>query len=251
VAVQKKPPAASRPKTKEEDKAQVSLWERLERPAPAARPVLTAHRIGTVAVEIADAEGIDAVTMRRIASEMGIAPMAAYRYLSGKDEVLEVMVDLVYGDMEMPDDTKGWRETMRALAVHTRVLVLKHPWVAQFSSPSSVLALTPNRLAVAERSLAALSGLGLDADSMMSVFNTINAYVHGMLHSEIAWQRLMQAEGCLTPELTPHLTWLLDTGRFPTFRHCTFDSPRRGDAPWQFETGLECVLDGIAARMCI
>jgi AcrR family transcriptional regulator len=95
-----------------------------------------------VAVEIADAEGLDAITMRRLATELGVTPMAAYRRVSGKDDVLELMLDLVYGDLEVPGDATDWRRAMRALALSTRALVLKHPWLARLTSRQTVLALT-------------------------------------------------------------------------------------------------------------
>ncbi len=84
-------------------------------PAPAPRTTLTPQRIARTAVGVADAEGLDAVTMRRLATELGVAPMAAYRYVTGKDELLELMVDFVYGELDLPDGTDGWRTTMRTL----------------------------------------------------------------------------------------------------------------------------------------
>jgi AcrR family transcriptional regulator len=86
---------------------------------------LTARRIAEAAVGIADAEGLDAVTMRRLAAELGVAPMAAYRYVSGKDELLELMVDFVYGELELPEEAMDWREAMRTLALRVRAVLLK------------------------------------------------------------------------------------------------------------------------------
>lgn len=237
---------------KSENKSQVSLWERLERPAPAPRSTLSPHRIAAVAVEIADAEGLDAVTMRRLATELGVAPMAAYRYVSGKDELLELMVDFVYGELTLPDDTAGWRETMRTLAMRTRAVLLKHPWMAR----TSVLALTPNQLAVPECVLATLDALGLDADTMMAVSRTVTAYVHGAVDAEIGLLRLMQERGWSSGHetrsgLAPRMTWLMNTGRYPTYQRYTLEATRKDDPQWQFEVGLDCVLDGIAAHMGI
>jgi AcrR family transcriptional regulator len=239
---------------KGDGKAKTSLWERLERPAPTPRAALTAHRIASAAVAIADAEGLDAITMRRLASDLGVVPMAAYRYVSGKDDVLELMVDLIYGELELPDEG-GWRETTRALALRTRALMFKHLWLAQIS-PQAMLSLTPNRLAVAERSLTALDDLGLDVDTMMAVFRTVDAYVHGTTHYEIALQQLMEGQGWSSNHevrtgMAPQMIWLMNTGRYPTFRRYISEAARKDDPQWQFETGLDCVLDGIAARMGI
>lgn len=230
-----------------------SLWERLEQTATTARPALSAQRIAATAVGIADADGLDAITMRRLAAELGVAPMAAYRHVSGKDDVLELMVDLVYGEVDTPDGV-GWRETLRALATGIRQLVLKHPWLTRLSASQAVYELTPNRMAVAERALAALRGRHLDADTAMSVFRTVAAYVHGATSAEIGLRQLMQegnwASGDETRTgLSPQMTWLLGTGRYPAFERYVRESARKDDLQWQFETGLEHILDGIATRL--
>ncbi|MBB4889610.1 TetR/AcrR family transcriptional regulator C-terminal domain-containing protein [Streptomyces netropsis] len=237
-----------------EEEAPVSLWERLERPSPTPRAAaLTPHRIATVAVGIADAEGLDAVTMRRLATALGVAPMAAYRYVSGKDDVLALMVDLVYGELAVPTAI-DWRESMRVLALNTRTLLLEHPWLARLPAPQAVLALTPNRIAVAERALTVLDGLGLDADTMMSVLQAVTAYTYGSTHSEIAMRQLMEGQGWSSGDevrtaLAPQMAWLMKTGRYPAFQSYALQAHRKDDARWRFETGLDYVLDGIAARM--
>jgi AcrR family transcriptional regulator len=229
---------------------QASLWERLERPAPAPRSTLTPDRIAEAAVRIADAEGLDAVTMRRLAGELGVAPMAAYRYVSGKDELLELMVDAVYGELPAPAGVTGWRESLRSHAAHTRAVLLAHPWMTR----AAVVALTPNQMAAAERMLAALDGLGLDPDTMMAVFTTVSAYVRGAVESEIGLRRLMRERGWSTGHetregLAPRMTWLMNTGRYPVYRRYTHEATRKDDPDWRFETGLDYVLDGLAAHL--
>ncbi|WP_410614386.1 TetR/AcrR family transcriptional regulator [Amycolatopsis sp. lyj-109] len=230
-----------------------SLWERLEQASTAARPALSAQRIATAAVGIADSDGLDAITMRRLATELGVAPMAAYRHVSGKDDVLELMVDLVYGEVDVPDGA-GWRETMRAFATGIRALVVKHPWLTQLSAPRAAYELTPNRMALAERAFASLRGFDLDADTMMSVFRTVAAYVHGATSAEIGLRQLMQEKDWASGTeartgLSAQMTWLLGTGRYPTFERYVHEGTRKDDLRWQFETGLEHVLDGIAAHL--
>jgi len=234
------------------DTVQPSLWERLERPAPAPRATLTPQRIAAAAVSLADSEGIDAVTMRRLATDLGVAPMAAYRYVGGKDELLELMVDFVYGELTLPDDAAGWRTTMRTLALHNRAVLLKHTWMAR----AAVLALTPNQLAVPERVLTALDGLGMDVDTTMAVFRTVTAYVDGAVAAEIGLLRLMRDRGWSDTHesrtgLAPRMNWLMGTGRYPAYQRYIHEATRKDDQQWQFETGLDCVLDGIAARMGI
>ncbi|MEV6399557.1 TetR/AcrR family transcriptional regulator [Streptomyces sp. NPDC051907] len=240
----------------QQKKAGESLWERLSRPAPAPRASLSPERIAEEAVALADAEGLDAVTMRRLATALGVAPMAAYRYVSGKEDLLQLMVDRVYGELEMPEEGGGWRDAMRALAVGTRALMLRHPWLGRLSSPQAVLALTPNRMAVSDRALAALDGLGLDADTTMAVFRTVAAYATGTAHAEIAWRQLLEGEGWedghdARSGLAPQMTWLMGTGRYPHFQRYLVEATRKDDPQWQFDSGLEAVLEGIAARLGI
>ncbi|MFD4523323.1 TetR/AcrR family transcriptional regulator [Streptomyces sp. NPDC058470] len=233
-----------------EPKESVFLWERLNRPAPAPRSTLTPQRIAAAAVAIADTEGLDAVTMRRLAADLGVAPMAAYRYVSGKDELLELMVDHVYGELTLPSEAKGWREVMRELALRTRTVLLGHPWVTR----TAVFTLTPNQLAVPERALAALDGLDLDADTMMAVVRTVDSYVQGAVGFEIGRTELLREQGWSSGNeartgLAPRMTWLMSTGRYPTFARYLGEASRKDDLEWQFETGLDSVLDGIAARL--
>lgn len=229
---------------------QVSLWERLERPAPAPRSTLTPDRIAEAAVRIADAEGLDAVTMRRLAGELGVAPMAAYRYVSGKDELLELMVDAVHGELAAPAEAAGWREVLRDHALHTRAMMLAHPWLPR----AGVVVLTPRQMAAAERMLAALDGLGPDPDTMMAAFTTVGAYVRGAVETEIGVLRLMRERGWSTGQetregLAPRMTWLMSTGRYPVYRRYTREAVRKDDPAWRFETGLDYVLDGLAAHL--
>lgn len=233
-----------------EDKDPVSVWERMERPTPAPRATLTPRRIAEVAVAIADAEGLDAVTMRRLATELGVAPMAAYRYVTGKDELLELMVDFVYGELKLPDSNNGWRATMRFVALRTREVLLAHSWVTRVACGAP----TPNQLAVTEAALVALDGHGLDVDTAMAVYNTVIAYAHGAADSEVRLSHMLHVRGWSTREearagLAGQMTWLMNTGRYPMYARYIYDADRKDDVQWQFEIGLDAVLDGVAARL--
>ncbi|WP_338699855.1 TetR/AcrR family transcriptional regulator [Streptomyces sp. Q6] len=237
--------------TKKTAAPEVSLWERLDRPA-APRAALTPARIAEVAVAVADAEGFAAVTMRRIATELGVAPMAAYRHVSGKDDLLALMVDRVSTELTVPDELTGWREVLRAFAVRTREVTLRHPWMIQLPAPLFVL--TPARMAVAERQLASLDGLGLDPDAMMAAFRAVASYVQGATQSEVALARFREERGWESGDetrqgLAPQMNYLLGTGRYPFYRAYAHNATRKDDPAWEFTFGLDCVLDGIARRL--
>ncbi|WP_062214985.1 TetR/AcrR family transcriptional regulator [Streptomyces sp. NBRC 109706] len=235
---------------KSNERETLPLWQRLERPAPAPRTPLSPERIAEAAVGIADAEGLDAVTMRRLASALGVAPMAAYRYVTGKDELLELMVDHAYGELELPSGEADWRQVTRVLALRLRDVMLRHPWVSRVDWCGP----TPNQLAVLEGALTALAGNRLDADTAMAVYSTVTAYVRGAVDSEIGLNQMLRARGWSSheearSELAPQMQWLIKTGRYPLYERYLGEAARKDDAGWQFETGLDCVLEGITARL--
>ncbi|WP_210740436.1 TetR/AcrR family transcriptional regulator [Nocardia coubleae] len=230
-----------------------SLWERLTEGDRNAGKPLSARRIAETAVAVADVDGLDAITMRRLATELGVAPMAAYRHVASKDEVLELMVDLVYGEVEYAAGD-GWRATLRELATALQALILRHPWLTRLTAPELVYELTPNRMALTEYALTALhDDLGLDLDTAMAAARTVFAYVLGATGAEIGLRALMDDRGWTTGAqartgLSTQMTWLLGTGRYPTFERYVHQARRKDDLRWQFDTGLEQVLDGIEAR---
>ncbi len=235
---------------KSDEREALPLWQRLERPAPAPRTPLGPERIAEAAVGIADGEGLDAVTMRRLAAALGVAPMAAYRYVTGKDELLELMVDHVHGELELPSGEAGWRQVTRTLALRLRDVMLRHPWMSRVDWCGP----TPNQLAVLEGALTALAGNRLDADTSMAVYNTVTSYVRGAVDAEIGLNQMLQAKGWSSHEearagLAPQMRWLIGTGRYPRYERYLEEAARKDDARWQFETGLDCVLEGIGARL--
>lgn len=232
----------------------LTVWQRIERPARGPRPTLTHARIAEAAVELADAEGLDAVSMRRLAERLGVATMALYRYVAGKSDVFELMLDAVSGEITLPADA-GWRAVARAVAQGLRDAGLRHPWLMEVFARTPD-AMTPNLVAVVEQSLASLDGLGIDVDAMMAVFGTVHAFARGATASEVARVEANRKRGWTSDQgtrtaLLPHVRRLMETGRYPTVTRCVLDGSNEDDPRWQFEFGLECVLDGISARLGI
>ncbi|RJL31951.1 TetR/AcrR family transcriptional regulator [Bailinhaonella thermotolerans] len=226
------------------------LWRRLERGARAPRVQLTHAQIAEAAIEMADAEGLDAVSMRKLADRLGVATMSLYRYVRSKDELLELMVDAAYEQVEIPEGA-DWRETLRARAWATRATYLRHPWLVRLGEP-----LTPAVTASADRLLATLDSTGLDADTKMVVLRTVRSYVNGIIAGEIELAELLRREGVsdmdeLRHAYAPRMRWLLESGRYPAYRDYIRHGRRKDDTVWQFELGLECVLDGLATRLGI
>jgi AcrR family transcriptional regulator len=230
-----------------------TLWERLEGSSRGPRPALTHDQIARAAVEIADAEGLSAVSMRHLAERLGVATMSLYRYVKSKDEVYELMLDAVAADLSLPE--AGWRTVADAYARQLRALSLRHPWMYQAFArvPAS---LSPANVAVMEKALGSIDGLGLDVDTMMAVFGTVNAFARGAVYAEVTQRESLQRQGWESEEdarlaYMPWVRWMLNTGRYPNLTRYIIDGSNEDDAEWLFEFGLGCVLDGISARLGI
>jgi AcrR family transcriptional regulator len=230
-----------------------TLWERIEGSTRGQRPTLTHDQIARAAVEIADADGLSAVSMRHLAERLGIATMGLYRYVSGKDDVYELMMDQVAGEISLPDG--DWRVVADAYARQLRALTLRHPWLYQAFSrvPAS---LSPANVALMEKALNSIDGLGLDVDTMMAVFGAVNSFARGAVFAEVAQREALERHGWESEDdarmaYLPLVRWMLGTGRYPALSRYIIDGSNQDDADWQFEFGLKCVLDGISARLGI
>ncbi len=227
-----------------------SLWERMARSPSPHRVQLTPARIAEAAVSCADSKGLDAVTIRSLADDLGTSPMALYRHVSGKDDILALMYDAVQPELSIAATTGAWRDVLNELAWQTRAMLLKHRWVAELSLRTRT-ALTPRRLAAIEQALLSLGEAGLDPDQTMQVVSTVLSYATGTASIEVVQSNLMKQEGWksmneLRTALSSQMAWLLGTGNYPTYERYILEGQRKDDATWRFAFGLEAVLNGIA-----
>lgn len=222
------------------------VWER---PEPPNRPVpvpLSREDIVRAAIRLADADGLDAVSLRKVATALDVRPMRLYNYIAGKDELLDLMVDAAHAEIQPAGD--GWREVLRSLAEATRHAAHEHEWLADLLGGRPQLG--PNALASGETVVAALGDIGLDAT--MPVVAAVNAYVIGAVRRENAERRAERATGMdekrWQASLGPYLERTFATGRFPALATVVRDAAHL-DADQTFRLGLEFLLDGIEARL--
>ncbi|MPY48808.1 TetR/AcrR family transcriptional regulator [Streptomyces acidicola] len=148
------------------------------------RPAFSREAITATAVVLADSEGLEAVTMRRVAERVGAGVMSLYSYAPDKETLLELMVDHVSGELPTtPAHTGDWRADLRAIAQVQRDLMLRHPWLPAALSTRRVPG--PNTLAFLERALAALRPTGLDGTARLEAFAQLTAFVAGHVAHEI------------------------------------------------------------------
>ncbi|MFE1191275.1 TetR/AcrR family transcriptional regulator [Streptomyces olivaceoviridis] len=225
----------------------MTVWDR---PEPANRPVpLDRERIVAAAIALADEGGLEAVSLRKVAARLNAGPMRLYGYISTKEELFDLMVDEVYAEI-LPEERPGdWREALGVLAHRTRQAALRHEWLADLLGRRP--ALGPNGLAVTEATLAALDGL-TDIDTVMRAVEIVSAYFTGAIRREITNLRAERATGLSKRDWQrahgPHVTRMLATGRFPALAKAVYDGTDV-DAEESFETGLDWVLDAVAAKL--
>ena len=221
------------------------------------RSSLSQAEIVDAAIAVADAEGAAAISMRRIAQVLQAGTMSLYWHVENKEHLLDLMLDTVLGETEVPDAGGDWRAALRAIAFSERTLLHRHRWVMDFIGGRPPLG--PHVIANLERSLTALDSLQLGTAIAMNVLMTVNTYVMGAVlreMRELRAQRDLEASGLDKAEIEIGVAeWarrLRADGRFGHFLRIIEDDvdPDAEDTrDERFEFGLDCVLDGIAARV--
>ncbi|MEU2612251.1 TetR/AcrR family transcriptional regulator [Micromonospora sp. NPDC007271] len=235
---------------------QVSIWmrpEQVERSGPGRRPGYSRAQITQAAVEIADREGLDAATMRRIAQELGTGAMSLYRYVPKRDDLIDLMLDAVVGEIELPERASGdWRADLSLVAYQTRAVGLRHPWQAALTRRPT---LGPNSLRVYDFSLSALDGFGLHIDEMTSLCGMVGDYVASAVRDEIGWLEHARHTGMdrkhwMAEYVGPYVKQVVESGKYPMFNRTIREGRLSHMSPdTRFQYGLDHVLNGIAAAL--
>jgi AcrR family transcriptional regulator len=220
-------------------------------PRRGPRPALSKDRVVGTAIDIADREGLGALTMRRLAKALGVGPMALYTYVPGKAELLDLMLDTAYAQMPRQPHAGGWRERLAAVARDNRGLFDAHPWAASLSSSRPPLG--PGLMAKYEHELQALADTGLDDVETDAALTFLLDFVRS---SAVAAHHARAASEEMTDEQwweanAPLLARVLDADAYPTAARvgAAAGAAQGGayspDHAWEF--GLERVLDGLGA----
>nr|WP_176583047.1 TetR/AcrR family transcriptional regulator [Streptomyces marincola] len=229
------------------DRSLELMWRPEGRPARGPKPGLTLSAIVGAAVALADREGLAALSMRKVAAELGVGTMTLYRYVPGKSELLDLMLDHVVAPATKPEGS-DWRAALERIALDTFELHLAHPWLLQVNQARPLLG--PNGLLGFEYFLAALDGLGLTGRERVNVIMTVDAYVTG-LSRHYVMLRQAQAESQLTDEefwaaQGPLIADALNSGRYPHVMSLP-DDVFEGTPEEILRFGIDRVLDGVAA----
>ena len=228
-----------------------AAWGVRTRPNKGPRPALSLERIVAAAVRVAATDGLQAVSMSRVAADLGVSTMSLYRYVAAKNELLALMADLTFEAPPAPrGPDEGWRAGLSRWAWTELAVYRRNPWVLRI--PISGPPVTPNAIAWLERGLDCLRDTGLEEGEKLSVILLLTGYVRnqGTLEADISAAQAAgkaRADGEMMPSYGQLLAALTDPERFPALHTViaagVFDQPDEGD--YDFTFGLERVLDGI------
>jgi AcrR family transcriptional regulator len=226
------------------------MWTRME--PGARRPRFSRDAIASAAVRIADTDGLDALSMRRLASELGSGTMTLYHYVHTKDELLALAFDAAMAEVAVPDDAlrpNDWREAISEVARRSRATVERHPWMLEvsFDPPFG-----PNAVKHFDQTLGALSSLEIPLDDKLDVARLVDEYVYGYCLQQRAFS--FTADGPHAGRVAEYVQALLVTDRYPQLS--AIDDSIGLQSAWlriqqqatdqgRFERNLVRLLDGI------
>ena len=230
------------------------LWGRRERGKRGPRPGLSADAIVAAAVRIADAEGLDAVSMARVAHDLGFTTMSLYRHVTSKDELLQLMWNAsTLGAENLVLEGDGWRPRLRMWAIIQRDVLDRHPWITQMPMASPPAG--PNSLHFVERGLETLDGTGLADADKIRVIGLLASYSLSearMAHEAArASAQAQAAEGSAAAPASFEelLRELVDEKTYPRLHRLAWESGSASEVSERDEYlwGVDTILDGVQA----
>ncbi|HWD02501.1 MAG TPA: TetR/AcrR family transcriptional regulator [Amycolatopsis sp.] len=229
------------------------LWGVPGPPRRGPKPKLTVAEVVTTAIRLADEDGLDSVTMRRVADELGVAPMSLYTYVPGRAELIDLMLDTAHGELTAELPGTGWRAALAAVAEDQWRLYHRHPWLVQITAGRPPLG--PHTFAKYERELSALDGLELDDLELDAVVGLVTGFVHGAARGSVDAVRTVRRSGLTDAEWWARSAPVL--ARIPAAAAENFPRASRvgsaageahnaaSDPEHHFRFGLARILDGI------
>lgn len=223
------------------------LWRGPEEPS--ARSGLTVGRIVEAGIAVASAHGLEALSMRRVAAELGVGAMSLYTYVPGKEELVQLMVDQVYGELDLgPSREGGWRRRLEAYARAQWELFERHPWLLDV--PLTRPAAGPNVSDLFEYQLGIIDGLGLEPLEMNATLDLLNEFVGGAAGRQRAIVGDAKESGMTDEEwwykISPVMVEVMADRHYPLAHRVgmAVGAPHL-ETTYLLEFGLARILDGI------
>jgi AcrR family transcriptional regulator len=237
------------------------LWGRRERGRRGPKPELSPEAIVEAAVRVADQDGLDAVSMARVAKELGFTTMSLYRHVDNKDELLQLMWNAsAQGAEQMIVEGSDWRSRLRHWAVIQRDMLDRHPWITDM--PMAAPPLAPNSLTFVERGLECMDGTALPDEHKLRVIGLISSYTlsEARMAHDAARARTRSATSGSDGEGVPSWSYesllreIVDERDYPRLHRIAWSDTIGEDATGfeerdEFLFGLDRILDGVGILM--
>jgi AcrR family transcriptional regulator len=212
---------------------------------PSARASgLSRDRALVAAIGVADREGLDSLTMRRLADELGAGVMSVYHHVANKDDLVGRMVDRVVEEMELADAGPDWKAALKRTAISAHDVLKRHPWATALLLSGS--AVSPARLRYMDAMLGCLRGAGFSPELTDVAYHTLDSHIIGFTLWLVGISAGMERFGAVSKVFD-----LFDSAELPHLaEHAQQHLRERGpDDPRPFEFGLDLILDGLERRL--
>ena len=203
---------------------------------------LSRQRALSAAVTLADAGGIGALTMRKLAEELGVGTMSLYYHLADKDDILDGMVEIVFSEIDLPTGSADWKTEMRRRATSAREVLSSHPWALSLMEART----TPGPATLRHHNavIGCLRGAGFSVEMAAHAFSVLDSYIYGFVlqDTNLPFQTPEQLE-----ELAATIMQQLPVDEYPHFVELTVEHVLQPGWAYanEFEFGLEFILDGL------
>jgi len=209
---------------------------------PGSRTPLSRERVLGAAVLLADEDGLESLTMRELGLRLGVEAMSLYNHVANKDDLLDGMVDLVVGEIDLPADAVGWREAMRRRAISARSVFSRHPWASGLID--SRVSSGPARMRYLDWVLGTLRRAGFTLEMAARAFAILDSYIYGFGRQQLN----TSAGGDLKPEeMAAAFLRALPADEYPYLREIAVGQAMGSgyDESADFDFGLDLILDGL------
>lgn len=208
------------------------------------RTPLSKERVLQAAVVLADQGGLEALTMRRLGRHLGVEAMSLYKHVAGKDEVLDGIVDIVVGEIDLPSSEVDWRTAMRQRAISARQVLASHPWAIGMMESRAVMG--PAAMRYIDAVIGSLRAGGFSVEMAAHAFLLLDSYVYGFVVQETSFTGDMTEE---TAEPAGALLEALPADGYPHLTEMAVAAAQPGQSyAAAFTFGLDLILDGLEAH---
>jgi AcrR family transcriptional regulator len=205
------------------------------------RAALTRERILRAAISLADQDGIESLSMRKLGHELGVEAMSLYNHVQNKVDMLDGMVDVVFSEIDLPADGMDWRSAMRQRAISARQALLRHPWAIGLMESRATPG--PATLRHHDAVLGSLRKAGFSVDLTAHAYSILDGYIYGFTLTELTLP--FNSEG--VAEVAGSIMEGFRPGEYPYLAEMALDRAMKPGYNYsdEFEYGLDLILDGI------